>query len=329
MVRNVLREHHERNRYIGHGDCADIAPGKPLKAAKRGEEGEGGDLEEGGDGHAVRNQRAERAEVADLQRVDAGRIADDGEDGRDAVAREDADDERDQARALLAVGRAQRDGDERDEAAEDRDQVGAASVGLLQILDGVAREGQTDDGDRGPDDDGGHEPVDPFHADEPDDERDHDIHQTGQRRAEDEAEIADGHAGRTGKRSGHGADEREGRAEEHGALFPGEEDVDERADAGAEQRGCGVHGVRAGETRIAVDDERHNERCRHDGEQLLDGEDDQLAELRLVFYVVDEFHVCSSISCTHWCKLIFIGAAPGRGRPVPDHPWSSTAVMGS
>ena len=43
-----------------------------------------------------------------------------------------------------------------------------------------------------------------------------------------------------------------------------------------------------------TDDNGNDERCRHDGKELLDGKNDELTCGRSVVYVVDELHKRSS-----------------------------------
>ena len=224
--------------------------------------------------------------VDDDQSVVSGVLADQGKDGSDKIACQDTDDEGDQLDHVLAVGGAEHGHRQRHQAADQRDIDGAPfHVATHQVTDGVAREAQADDGDGGSDDDRGHQLVDPLDAAELDDQGDGDINEARDQGAEDQAGIADGDGGRAAEGGEHGADEGEGRAEEHRAGAPGEEQIHDGADAGAEQSRRSAHPV--------ADDRRNRDGRRHDGEQLLQRKEDNLSELRSVFDTVDKIHTFS------------------------------------
>ena len=162
--------------------------------------------------------------------------------------------------------------------------TGIVSAGQ-RVTDGIPCEGKTDDGDRGADDDGGHQLIDPADSGSLDDQSDHDIDKAREHCADEQTGIADLNGGRAAESCEHGAEEREGRAEEHRAFELGEAEVDERADACAEQ-GCRLaHAV--------ADDGGNSDGRGENGEQLLQREYDQLAEFRLVLGLIDEFHKSS------------------------------------
>ena len=87
---------------------------------------------------------------------------------------------------------------------------------------------------------------------------------------------------RSKKKSNHGADEREGRSEKYRASEFGKEEINNCADAGAEQRSRLRHSV--------SDDTRNGDCCCQNRENLLECEDEQLAEAWFVLDVVDEIH---------------------------------------
>ena len=68
-----------------------------------------------------------------------------------------------------------------------------------EVADGVSGERKTDDGNGGTDNDGGHDLIYPCNAAELDDDRDHDIYKTGERRADDESGISGSGCGCAGK----------------------------------------------------------------------------------------------------------------------------------
>ena len=118
-----------------------------------------------------------------------------------------------------------------------------------------------------------------------DNQGDDDIHQACDQGAEDQAGVADGDGRRAAEGGEHGTDEGEGRAEEHRAGAPGEEQIHDGADAGTEQSRRSAHPV--------ADDRRNRDGRRHDGEQLLQRGEDNLSELRSVFDTVDKIHTFS------------------------------------
>ena len=164
----------------------------------------------------------------------------------------------------------------------------------LQITDGVTGQGQTDDGNGGANDHGGHQLFDPLNANELDDECDQHVDQTGDDGTDDQTQVTGLSGNGTGKGGAHGANEGEGGTQEYGALEAGEEQVDQSTNTGAEQGGGGAHsGSACGHIAAGIDDDGNHQGGGHDGQQLLDSKDDNLTEPRLVIGAVDEFHVCS------------------------------------
>ena len=164
MVCNVLGEDDERDRHIGHGDGADIAPVQLGKALGSLEEDEVLRhkliVHECLQRDAVFPQHGELREVEHLQRVRGRGVADEGEHRRNGVAREDAKDERDEADHFLAVGRAEHGHEQGHKAAQNGDErrsdcraLGVHHAALDEVGDGVARQRKADDGNRRADDD--------------------------------------------------------------------------------------------------------------------------------------------------------------------------------
>ena len=147
------------------------------------------------------------------------------------------------------------------EAADDADIVAGADGAAGQIADGVAGQRKTDDGHGGADDHGGHELVNPLHAAELDESGKDHIDQSGAAGADDQTHITGFQRNGAGKGGGHGAQEREGAAEEHGGAELGEEQVGQRAHAGAEKGGGLRHAV--------ADDGGHGDGGGDDGKQHI------------------------------------------------------------
>ena len=144
-----------------------------------------------------------------------------------------------------------------------------------------AGEGQTDERDDRPDDNGRHQLIDPTGADDLDDKTDDDVNKTCERNADEHAPVAVILTDCSSIR----AEEGERGAEEYRASALGAEQVYDGADARAEQCGCGVC-LQA----IAGDKQRYEQRSRHDGDHLLECEDQCFAELRLIFDAVNQLH---------------------------------------
>ena len=106
------------------------------------------------------------------------------------------------------------------------------------------------------------------------------------------AQIAQGHGGRAGKGGAHGADEGEGGAKKDGALGTGEQQIDNGAKTCAEEGGSGAHAHgEAGVCHGIVDDSGDSQSSGHNGQQLLESENDALGEFGLVLDAEDELHV--------------------------------------
>ena len=126
---------------------------------------------------------------------------------------------------------------------------------------------------------GGQELVDPAGTGGLDDQGDHHIHQAREHGAQEDAQEAEG----TG--AGQRRDESEGAAQENGALLPGGEDVEQGAEAGAAQ-GRGLVQVQP----AGIGQDRHQQRRRHDGQQLLKSEDQVAFDGWLLMDVIHQFH---------------------------------------
>ena len=161
----------------------------------------------------------------------------------------------------------------------------------MEVTDGVPGQGQTDDGNDGADDYGRHQLGDPLDTGKFDDHGDDNVDKTGHGRAENQAKISGLRGNGTCKRGAHRPNEGKGGAEEHGTLEAGEELVDQGTYAGTEEGGGGAHeGSALGHGAACVDDDGNHQRGRHDSQELLNGEDDDLSEFWLVLDAVDEFH---------------------------------------
>ena len=152
-----------------------------------------------------------------------------------------------------------------------------------QVADGIAGKRKTDDCNGGSDDNGRHNLGNPLYARYLNNYGDNDINQSGKNRTENEAEIAKSHGNASGKGGGHGADKGKGRAEKYRAFELGKEQINDCTDTCAEKGGRGGQSV--------ADNVRHGNGCSHNGKKLLEGKNQQLAELRPVFNVIDQFHI--------------------------------------
>ena len=194
VVGDMLREYDEGDGDVGDGDGGYIAAGEAVEALEGLKEGEIWHP-----GHI-----GEETEVDDLKSGILGGVADNGEDGGDDVTGKDADDEGNHLKEFLAENGAEHGGGKSYEAADHAD-IGAGAVrncagGTHEIAYCVAGEGESDDGDRGSDNDGGHELIDPAGSDSLYDESDYNVHKTGEESAENETEVAD----LSGSRAGEG-----------------------------------------------------------------------------------------------------------------------------
>ena len=186
VVCDVLGKDHEGNGNVCYCYRAYVSGVNVRKAAERLDKGEFGNP----------LHVCEEGEVDYLECVDTGDISDYGEDGSDCITGYDADDEGDHFEELLAVYRAGDGHTEGDESANDGDIGGGYRCSVYldrsggEIADGVSGKRKTDDGNGGTDNDGGHDLIYPCNAAELDDDRDHDIYKTGERRADDETGIS-------------------------------------------------------------------------------------------------------------------------------------------
>ena len=293
----MLGKDHEGDRHIGHGHGSDIAPAHFLQAGQGFQEDQilcnQLIVDEGFEGDAAFPQGGEFGEVQYEQRIAAGALADESEDRGDGVACKDADDEGDQAEHFLAVGGAEHGDGQRDKPAQHGDKRGGdgCARGVLhaaghKVADGVSGQRKADDGDGRPNDHDGHELLDPANTGNFNDNCNQNVDKSCQNGAYDQAGIAERHGHAACKRGGHAAEEGEGAAEEDRAAEFGEKQVDECADACAQQRGGGAESAAGG----AVDDDGHDQCRGHDGQKLLNRKDQRLAEFRLVLYSVDHVH---------------------------------------
>ena len=292
VVSNMFCKDNERNGDVCRRDGTDVLTGEFAERTERLHEGERRDSEERGEGNLTVHEKVrEVGEVDDLEGIDACRETDDGEESGNRVACADTDDERDQTGGLLTEGGREDGHEQGHKCAENADERTCRNRAfhvdftVLRVADGVSGEGETDDRNGRTDNHGGHELVDPVYADLADDEGDDHINEPCHDCTDDHAEIAERDGSRTRERRKHGIDEGEGGAEEDGALPLGEGDIDESTAACTEESGGRAHFV--------ADDDGYNEGRSHDCEKLLDRENDQLTEFRLITGLINEFHKTS------------------------------------
>ena len=96
-------------------------------------------------------------------------------------------------------------------------------------------------------------------------------------------------------RAAQGRDKRERAAQEGRAAEPGRSQIEQRAGAGAEQRGGLVHNSRHFRRVIEVDERRHEQRRGDNGQQLLERVDKIFPDRGLFVHIVDELHGISSV----------------------------------
>ena len=124
--------------------------------------------------------------------------------------------------------------------------------------------------------------VDPFHAGHFYDQSQHHINQSGKGGAENQARIARFHGDCACESCKHGAQKGEAGSQENRALKLGEQLVDQRTDAGAEERGALAHAV--------ADDGRNRDGGSQDGQHLLQRKKKGLPKRGSVLDTVHEIH---------------------------------------
>ena len=156
------------------------------------------------------------------------------------------------------------------------------SGGFERVAYCVAGERKTDQGNGGADNHGGHDLIDPFDACKFYDDREDDVYETCEDRAEDDTgkALRGGYA--AAKSGEHRAEECKGRTEEYRAFELGEQQINDRADAGSEECSRLAHAVAYN----GGDGDRRGKDRKH----LLECEDDHLAESGFVFYSVNKIH---------------------------------------
>ena len=290
MVGNMLGKDDERHRQEGKDDLGDGAGTAALQEETVTDLAEGTEDENLG----IVEERLKADElpilhkvldegrpVNDLEIVDITEDTDDRKEGSGKVAHADTEDEGDHTGHLPALlGRADDNGHEGHKAAEKCREVVAVDLVTREcVLDGDnvthRRAGQrkTDERDRRPDDDGGHQLRDPARTGIPDDDRQYDVHKACHGRAEDDA------AGTVGNGCDQRGDKCEGAAEKYRALKSRKELVNKGTDAGTEDRRRDLG--------RKPDDGRYCDRRRQNGQQLLKREDEHSSEFWPVMNVID------------------------------------------
>ena len=173
VVCNVLRKYYESNGNVSNDNGCKEGEVEFTRALKRGEEGEFGNCNECGKANTFSNESLEGSKINDLERGILGCDTDKGEYKTYCVAGKDTDDEGNELDHLLTVGRAN-DNDKKgyDSADEGYPNVcghNECAVAVLRtvreyVFNSRAREGKTDEGNRGADNNGGHKSVDPLNT---------------------------------------------------------------------------------------------------------------------------------------------------------------------
>ena len=155
MIRDMLREHDERHRNIGHRNRGDIAAGKLAERAERIDKCEIRHSEESGKRNlSVHKKPFKNAEIDDFERVVARSVANHGEDRSDRITCKDPHDERNQLHHFFAVNRTKNRDGQRDKTAKHGNQLISARICRLKVIYRVTGKGKSDNGNRRSDDDG-------------------------------------------------------------------------------------------------------------------------------------------------------------------------------
>ena len=203
VVSQVLSEDHECHRNVGNRNRCDVGGINLLEALEC--------LNEGELGNCKNLQICKSGEVDNLQGIDTGNCADNGEDGSHNVAYQNTQHEGDQLHHLLAVNREQNDGNQGHQAAN-QSHIGAAAGNTTggQVAHSIACQAHTDDGHSGSDNSSGHQLVNPLNTGKLNHQSDDYIHQTCKHSAQQDT----GKTGRAGssacKGGAHRAQESEG-----------------------------------------------------------------------------------------------------------------------
>ena len=277
VVGDMFGEDDECNGQEGNGNFGNARSGQGRTFFNGADQSKAGIGQEGLDGH-VGEVIDEGLPVDDHKVFALSGHTDQGEDGRDEVARGNTEDKRDQFHHLESLLSGEdNNGEESDQTAEKTDQVISAvdSIGrsLNDISHSASGKRKTDDGNGRSDNDGRHQLGDPTGPNEFDDDGKHDVNAAGKERTDDDTEVSvsEGYAKRTQKS--------ERATQENRALAFGKEQVHDGTDTCAEKSGRDLHGQ--------TDDGRHSDGRSHDGKELLETENKDFRQRRTILYVID------------------------------------------
>ena len=291
VVSNVFCKNNESNRSIEKHKGSEVckfhckaAIGKFFECFNKCEFGK---MEEASeiDGAEVVNKCGI---IDNFKSVDSCNVSDKGENGSKSITGKNTYDEGDKLNEAFAFC-ADPDGYCKGEKTADDccKAVSFAGCGRFgKVADSVSCKGKSDESNGGSDYNGGHKFVEPSGTCCFNKKSNYNINGTGKNCAEDDSEETENGCGI------HGRKESKRASEEDGAFFLGEELINKGADACAEKCCCGVH-FKVNNT-VCVNKDRNYDGCGDDCKKLLESKDDKLAEFRLIFNVVDEFHLFSS-----------------------------------
>ena len=285
VVCDVLRENHEAHGNDEQSQGCNSRGREVLTAFFDGlDKGQLGHAEDVRELETIGEQVSEGCVVHDFEGLNVGQTADQSEDRSKGVGCQNTDDEGNELHTAAALDRCKNGDAESDKTAENCKQavVIGTDGGVVEVVDGRTREGKTDEGNSGTDDNGGQELVDPICADKVDDDRDEDINEARKYCTDDDAKEAESSG------ADQRGDEGEGAAKEDRALAAGDEQVDQCACARTEES-CGL--IHYDGALTAVDQNGYQQGCRNDCQQLLQRKDQIRAELRFVVDVVNQFHM--------------------------------------
>lgn len=301
VVGDMLGKYYEGNRHVEEHQSSEVCKGEckaaVFKLVDGFNEGELGHVEEAAEVYGF--EVFYKGGVVDyFECFNAGCVSDKGEDGSGEVACKYAYKEGNELPEALALSGDQDGYKEGNKSADDGNEAVAftGGGGFGQVGNRVSCKGKTNERNSGSDYDRGHKLVKPTGTNRFDYKGDYYINKSCEERARDNSEEAKHRGGvHRGKKC-------EGASEEHGAFASGEEKVYYGADACAEERRCGVHFKVC--CAVSVCQNRHNDGCGDDCKKLLKREDDKLAELRLIFNIVNKFH-CSFLLIIGFCFFLF------------------------
>ena len=279
MVGNMLRKHDQRHRGEQEKDIGNSysAAQRLCSVFQHSEERKLWNTEEACSGK-IPEIICQRRIIDNLQIGNPRCMTDCCKDRRYQISCKNTNDKRNHPDMTASVNRSRNRNQKSNQATENGNQVIVTAGRIVQVADCGGTKAQSDQGNRGADNNRRHKPVHPFCSDKRDNDGKNDIDRTGKNGSQKDSEIT--------KRAGadQGRDKSKGASQENRTAFLCTEHIQKSSRPCPEKRRGLAHGYLCSPGCSQIDQRRNQQGCRDNGKKLLERIHQIFLKRRLLLY---------------------------------------------